>query len=504
MGGPGGVKSSITGEDYKYVFEELLDMSDDGFLFVDRNGTILNINESYANFLGQPKSKIIGSYVKDIIANTEMMDIMAQNRRDINFVSVILNELELSPNSKEKVSSITRSPVKNNSGEIIGSVAQVKFRKQTLFNAKELDEFYKILSDYDMDLLNKLKSEKQIAEESDEVKRLQLQLEYYKKELKKNKQNKLDYVIGTSPNFLEAKTKALKAAKNSFSVLITGETGTGKEVIADLIHWVSDRSEHPFIKINCAAIPPELFESELFGYEKGAFTGAVKEGKKGKFELAHKGTILLDEIGDLPLNMQTKLLRVLQDGIIEPIGAVKPVPVDVRIIAATNANLEEMIQKKQFRQDLYYRLNEIRIILPRLAERKSDIIPIAQHVLNKLNWEFETEVCFSPEVLEYLLNYDWPGNIRELNNVVKSAYFLVEGNTIEVSHLPDNIVLAQPDTVSIDNTLEEYLSLCEKKFIIRTLKKNKGNRTKTAKSLGIHRSNLYKKLEKYNININEY
>ncbi|NLB88702.1 MAG: sigma 54-interacting transcriptional regulator [Syntrophomonadaceae bacterium] len=321
--------------------------------------------------------------------------------------------------------------------------------------------------------------------------------------MEKNKQNKLDYVIGTSPNFLEAKTKALKAAKNSFSVLITGETGTGKEVIADLIHWVSDRADYPFIKINCAAIPPELFESELFGYEKGAFTGAVKEGKKGKFELAHKGTILLDEIGDLPLNMQTKLLRVLQDGIIEPVGAVKPIPVDVRIIAATNANLEEMIEKKLFRQDLYYRLNEIRIFLPRLSERKSDIIPIAQHVLNKLNWEFETEVSFAPEVLEYLLNYDWPGNIRELNNVVKSAYFQVDEKTIEVAHLPENILLAQANPISIDNTLEEYLNLCEKRFIIKTLKKNRGNRTKTAKSLGIHRSNLYKKIDKYNININD-
>ncbi|NLB88701.1 MAG: PAS domain-containing protein [Syntrophomonadaceae bacterium] len=186
------MKSSITHEDYKYVFEEILDMSDDGFLLVDRNGTVVNINKAYAEFLGQSRNKIIGRYVKDVIANTEMIDIMEQDRRDVNFVSVI-NQLEISPDSKEKISSITRSPVKNASGEIIGSVAQVKFRKQTLFNAKELDEFYKILSDYDMDLLNKLKSEKQIAEESDEVKRLQLQLEYYKEELKKT--NKINLIM---------------------------------------------------------------------------------------------------------------------------------------------------------------------------------------------------------------------------------------------------------------------------------------------------------------------
>lgn len=184
--------SSITSEDYKFVFEEILDMSDDGFLLVDRNGIVVNINQVYAEFLGHSKSKIIGRSVKDIIANTEMIAIMEQDRRDVNFVSVI-DQLEISPDSKEKISSITRSPVKNASGEIIGSVAQVKFRKQTLFNAKELDEFYKILSDYDMDLLNKLKSEKQIAEESDEVKRLQLQLEYYKEELKKT--NKINLIM---------------------------------------------------------------------------------------------------------------------------------------------------------------------------------------------------------------------------------------------------------------------------------------------------------------------
>lgn len=490
--------SSITSEDYKFVFEEILDMSDDGFLLVDRNGIVVNINQVYAEFLGHSKSKIIGRSVKDIIANTEMIAIMEQDRRDVNFVSVI-DQLEISPDSKEKISSITRSPVKNTSGEIIGSVAQVKFRKQTVFNAKELDDFYKILSEYDKDLLNKLKAEKRIAEESDQTKKLQLQLEYYKEELKRNRQKKLDYVIGTSPSFLDAKTKSIRAGKNSFSVLITGDTGTGKEVIADLIHWAIDRADYPFIKINCAAIPPELFESELFGYEKGAFTGAVKEGKKGKFELAHKGSILLDEVGDLPLNMQTKLLRVLQDGIIEPIGSVKPIAVDVRIIAATNANLEDMIEKKKFRQDLYYRLNEIRINLPKLSERKSDIIPIAQHFLNKLNWEFESEISFSPEALEYISNYSWPGNIRELNNVVKSAYSRADNNQINEFHLPEHIILSQANPIPLDNTLEEYLNICEKRFIIKSLKKNKGNRTKTAKSLGIHRSNLYKKLEKYDI-----
>lgn len=460
-------RSSLTDQDYKYVFEELLDMSDDGFILVDRSGIVTAINESYAKFLGKPLTNILGRHITEIISNTEMVNIMENDRREVNVVDII-DQLETNYDAKDKISSITRSPVKNADRHIIGGVAQVKFRTQTLFQAKIIDDFFRALRDY---------------------------------YLKKNKENRLESVIGSSPSFAEAKTRALRAGSNSFSVLITGDTGTGKEVMADLIHGVGNRAEHPMVKINCAAIPPELFESELFGYERGAFTGAQTGGKKGKLELADKGTVMLDEIGDLPLNMQAKLLRVLQDGIIEPIGSVKSIPVDIRIISATNANLEEMIQKKQFRQDLYYRLNEIRINLPRLSERKSDIIPLAQHALDKLNWEFETHIAFSPEVLDYFLHYPWPGNIRELNNVVKSAYSHTDNDIIEECHLPEHLVMTSCiDEVSFHNTLEEYLNLCEKNYITRMLKKNKGNRTKTAESLGIHRSNLYKKLDKYGIN----
>jgi PAS domain S-box len=490
--------SSIKAEDYKYIFEEILDMSDDGFLLVDFDGMVVNINHSYACFLGKPRKDLIGKHVTEIIVNTEMTDIIKYDRRDKNFVTVI-DQGEINSQSKFKISTLTRSAIKNDTGKIIGAVAQVKFRKQAINNANELEAYYKILNVYDKELINKIVEEHSIAKEIDQVKRLNLTLSYYKDEVRNFQENRLSYIVGTAPNFLHAKTAALKAAKNSFSVLITGETGTGKEEIANLIHWASNRAYNPFIKINCAAIPSELFESELFGYEKGAFTGAMQSGKKGKFELANNGSIFLDEIGDLPFNMQTKLLRVLQDGVIEPLGSIKPVSVNVRIISATNMALEELIEQGKFRKDLYYRLNELRVTLPKLSDRKIDIMPIAQHVLDKLNWEYETEVYFSDEVSKYFVNYSWPGNIRELYNVVKSAYANVDNNIIELSHLPESIVLTPINHLSEIKSLEEYLDMCEKNFIVRLLKKNGGNCKKTAEDLGIHRSNLYKKIDKYKI-----
>lgn len=502
-----GKNHSINAEDYLYVFKVIQEVSDEGYLLIDPNGIVVEINEAYAEFLGRSRTDSIGKHVKEIISNTEMIEVMKHSRRDIHFVSVI-DQLEINPESKDKISSITRSVVKNDRNETIGALAQVKFRNQILKHAKSLNALYKVLSSHTEDLVDKVNSEKEVIEESNKIKKLQLQIEYYKNELRETNERKPSYAIGTSPNYVEVKTKALRAAKNSFSVLITGETGTGKEIMADYIHWFSDRSNNPLIKVNCAAIPSELFESELFGYEKGAFTGSRQSGKKGKFALADKGTIFLDEIGDLPLNMQTKLLRVLQDGILEPIGAEKPVQIDVRVISATNKDLEELVKNKLFRQDLYYRLNEIKLELPRLADRKCDIIPLAQHFLNILNWKYETSVILSPEITKYFLSYSWPGNIRELNNVIKTAYSSIEGEMIQPSNLPAYMTSNIPTEIEIlsyesGKTLEEYLSDCERNFIIKILENNNGNLTKTANALGIHRSNLYTKMGKHKITKSE-
>ena len=238
---------------------------------------------------------------------------------------------------------------------------------------------------------------------------------YYKEEyINAAKENYcFDKIVGKSQSFLTVKKIGLKASKTNFPVLITGKTGTGKEVFARAIHTSGDRADKPMISINCAAIPEALLESELFGYEEGSFTGAKKGGKKGKFFIANGGTIFLDEIGDMPLPMQGKLLRVLQEKEIDPIGSVNSIPIEVRIIAATRKNLPEMIEKDLFREDLYYRLNVINIEMPSLSERKEDILELAGYFLTKLNLEYKTIKGFSKEVKNCLKNYPWPGNIRE-------------------------------------------------------------------------------------------
>jgi transcriptional regulator with PAS, ATPase and Fis domain len=257
------------------------------------------------------------------------------------------------------------------------------------------------------------------------------------------------------------------------------------------------------IRVNCGAIPSELLESELFGYEEGAFTGAKKGGKKGKFELAHRGTIFLDEIGDMPLNMQAKLLRVLQEKEFEKVGGNKAISADVRVIAATNQNLESFGRKK-LRDDLYYRLNVIQLKIPTLRERTDDVRIIADSFLKRLNGEKGNNIIISPEVYAALVRYSWPGNVRELRNVIERAYCLVEGNIILPSHLPAHIVTNTkiPAAAARKKTLDKILAEIEREIIINALAKTNHNYKSTAKELGIHRSTFYKKIDKLNIKRN--
>ena len=246
-------------------------------------------------------------------------------------------------------------------------------------------------------------------------------------------------------------------------------------------------------------------ESELFGYEEGSFTGAKKGGKKGKIELANEGTLFLDEIGDMPLNMQAKLLRVLQEKEIEKIGGYKTIPVDIRIIAATRKNLEEMIENGQFREDLYYRLNVINIEMPPLRKRKSDIPVLARHFLNRLNKEYKTNIMLSNEVLDCFIGYSWPGNIRELDNIIKSAYASCDSFKIRLMDLPSKMVASHKvgegkssEIKRLSNLMDEY----EKSIILEELRRNGWNCRRAADELGIHKSLLYKKIDKYGIDLN--
>ncbi len=304
------------------LYKKMMEISDDGYLIVDEDGMITEINETYSQYLGQIKENMIGKHVYDFIPNSKLPTLMESGETE---VGVLHKLVEDQTPLNEKYVVVSRAPVMDGD-HVIGAVAQIKFSKNTVMLAGKLRE-------------------------------KDSELEYYKSELKRLKMNHYTFenMVGINSNLLEAKRVAKKAALNDLTVLIHGETGTGKEVFASAIHYASSRSSGPFIRVNCAAIPNELMESELFGYEEGAFTGARKGGKKGKFELANGGTIFLDEIGDLPLNMQAKLLRVLQEREVERVGGTSTIPIDVRIIAATNKELVNEIKEKHFRMDLYYR-----------------------------------------------------------------------------------------------------------------------------------------------------
>ena len=295
------------------------------------------------------------------------------------------------------------------------------------------------------------------------------------------------------------KTKREKAAKSDSNVLILGESGTGKELFAHSIHNDSKRSMGVFIKVNCAAIPAELLESELFGYEEGSFTGAKKGGKIGKFEAADGGTIFLDEIGELPLHMQVKLLRVLQEREVERVGSTRSIPIDVRIIAATNRNLEEMVEKGEFRLDLYYRLKVMTIVVPKLSERSEDIPKLVHHFLRKYQKLMNKQIeGISDRALRILNSYSWPGNIRELENSIERALNMVdEIEMITSDHLPEEIRGYKGPSSTL--TLNEVMEETERHTIINYLEVMNGNKSETAKALGISRTTLYEKMKKYGL-----
>jgi transcriptional regulator with PAS, ATPase and Fis domain len=336
---------------------------------------------------------------------------------------------------------------------------------------------------------------------------LEGQLKYYHKEVASLKDSyKFDKIIGNSPLIQEAQKGALQAARSDASVLITGESGTGKEACAFFIHRSSKRADAPYIRVNCAAIPAELIESELFGYEGGAFTGAKPGGKLGKFELAHKGTILLDEIGDMPLNMQAKLLRVLQEREIERVGGTKPIKVDFRLIASTNKDLQDMIKKGAFRTDLLYRLNIFYINTPSLRSISEDIPEIASFLISELSEKTKmSPKRVSPEAMAALKQYDWPGNVRELRNVIERAMIIADGPEILLLHLPARIadLVGKSGSGSAKRIthLRDAVADAERRVINDVLRFTEGNKVKAAKLLGVHRTVLYQKMKRYNIPI---
>jgi transcriptional regulator with PAS, ATPase and Fis domain len=308
-----------------------------------------------------------------------------------------------------------------------------------------------------------------------------------------------DKIIGEDKNFIKVVNYAKKVADSKSTVLLTGESGTGKEVFAQSIHNHGIRREEPFIAVNCGAIPRTLIESELFGYEEGAFTGARKGGSAGKFELANGGTIFLDEIGEMPIDMQVRLLRVIEEGVINRIGSPKQISVNVRIIAATNKDLLEEVSKGNFRKDLFYRLNVLPIRLPSLKERKVDIPLLVDYYMKKTSKRLnKRRVEISEEYMNYLQSYEWPGNIRELENMIE---LIVNTETIQLN---PSIRDDEEQISAVRYNAHMSLHKLEQEHIIRVLKEVKGNITVAAKVLDIGRNTLYRKIEKYNIDCSKF
>ena len=314
-----------------------------------------------------------------------------------------------------------------------------------------------------------------------------------------------DSIISRSTAMEKIKKRALQVASSNSTVLITGESGTGKGLLARAIHKESPRCSKPFVSVNCAAIPETLLESELFGYERGAFTGAEKNGKLGKFQLADKGTLFLDEIGDMPLHLQVKLLSCLQNRHVDPVGAVRPVDVDVRIIAATNKDLEEMIRQNQFREDLYFRLNVIPLYIPPLRERPEDISMLVQHIIMKFSMAMGKAVTgIEADAMDVLLSYSWPGNIREVENVIEYAINMEQSDTITVDSLPEKLVRKNKHVNSGSGTgmmhisLKTQLDSAEKQILRECLNQTGWNlegKRQAAEQLGISESTLYRRLK---------
>jgi two-component system response regulator AtoC len=288
-----------------------------------------------------------------------------------------------------------------------------------------------------------------------------------------------------------------KVSQTDSTILISGENGTGKELIASTIHYHSKRKNKPLIRVNCAAFPENLVESELFGYEKGAFTGAAQR-KPGRFERADKGTIFLDEIGDLPASVQIKILRVLQDGSFERLGGTEALNVDVRVIVATNRNLEEDVKKGRFREDLYYRLNVIPVHMPALRDRREDIPLLIEHFMNIYNCRFGKRVSLNSDAIRALMDYDFPGNVRELGNIIERCIALSTEETITHDDLPPHIQKIRKNQPSL-NTLSKVAATAERAHIMKILRSTRGNKTKAAEILGITRKTLWEKVKNYSI-----
>ncbi len=437
---------------------------------LDKNANIIYMNEAFLDFLKLKEEDVIGRLVTDVNPTSKFPETLQSKRASIA-------EEHVFPNNKPAI--VHRIPIFDDEGEVIGGFGMLLFED--------------------------IKKAKDIAEKYAEVNK---ELALYKNELAKINTTKytLEDIYGISDEINISKSKVKKIAKVNSNVVILGESGVGKELFAHSIHNESSRSQGPFVTLNCSAIPENLFESELFGYEEGAFTGAKRGGNIGKFELAHGGTIFLDEIGDMSHPMQVKLLRVLQEKEVLRIGGKSPIRLDVRVICATNKDLVKMVEEGTFREDLYYRLNVLTLEVPPLRKRREDMAILIEKFLGEFYKETGLYRKVPKNVIDKLSKYDWPGNIRELRNVVERMAVSSEGVNITTGDIPRYIL--EKSLVSNYKTnqvgLKNIVESVEKDVIIQMLKEAEGNKSRAAKKLNIPRATLYRKMEEYGIDDKQY
>ena len=448
------------------LIRALLDNPYESQIVMDQEGMVRYMSSASQDFFGVKAENPLGRHILEVNPNSEMDRVLKTGRAEIGRLYRM--------GKHERI--IARIPLKDQEGRVIGAVAKLMFSHPE--SIKGLIRQIEILEN---------------------------RLHYYQKELSQlySRNFSINNIVGESPALQEAKRVARQAAESDLAVLIMGETGTGKELFATAIHQMSPRREGPLIRVNCASVPLELIESELFGYEAGAFTGAARQGKPGKFELADQGTIFLDEIGDMPLPMQAKLLRVLQEKEIERVGGIKTIKLDFRVMAATNRDLETLIKEGRFRLDLYYRLNIFQLRCPALRTIREDIPRLSYALLARIHeGRPQGTPRISAEAMNRLIQHHWPGNIRELKNVLERASAIINNGVIRLEHLPAELQDGPYDfQVTSEGlpTLQETMKQAEARAVKQALDLAGGNRKRAADLLGIHRSNLYIKLKQHGL-----
>ena len=462
--------NKLTAED---ILEALNTHYCESIFITDGEGKVIFVNELGAERMGTDRDNLMNRNVKDFLS--EGMYEMSTTLKAIETKRDAVGTL----NPDDEKSSVSHSvPVLDEKGNVIMVVTN-NMNKE---HSREWEEI--------------LKKERQVSER-------------LRRELDNLRDQEEEPLIAGSPEMQKIYSMISIIAPTDSNVVILGESGTGKDVMARYIHDHSGRSDKAFISINCAALPEQLLESELFGYEAGAFTGALSKGKIGLFEAASGGTIFLDEIGEMPITLQSKLLRTLENHEIRRVGGVKNIPIDTRVICATNANLEEMIAEKTFRGDLYYRLSVFTLHLPPLRERAEDIVPLAEVFLKKLNQKYGTDKVLADVSIDTMKRHNWPGNIRELRNVVERIFVVSKGRELIFTPTPTADIEDNPgESMPYLNTceygsLKEYMDEMERLYIAKVMEECNGSVNETAKRLGIHRSVLYRKTHKPDGNDNK-